>query len=60
MLPSHRVKSGQGSGTIGQLTSGLITRQAYYEHATLCALVPLMNSQLWPEFGWAAADWGGE
>ncbi|PRW45729.1 inosine xanthosine triphosphatase [Chlorella sorokiniana] len=45
-----RVKSGRGSGTIGQLSGGLITRQAYYEHAALMALLPLMNPQLYPEF----------
>lgn len=45
-----RVQSGRGSGTIGQLTGGLLTRQVYYEQAALCALVPLLNPQLWPEF----------
>ena len=45
-----RVKSGRGSGTIGQLTGGLITRQAYYELAARMALLPLMNPQLYPEF----------
>lgn len=28
----------------------LVTRQAYYEHAVLMSLVPLMNSELYPEF----------
>lgn len=48
--PPRRVKSGRGSGTIGQLTGGLVTRQAYYEHAALMALLPLINPQLYPEF----------
>lgn len=46
----RRVKSGSGSGTIGKLTRGLLTRQSYYEHAALCALVPLMNGPLYPQF----------
>ena len=48
--PPCRVKSGRGSGTIGQLTGGLLTRQDSYEHAALCALVPLLNPQLYPDF----------
>ena len=48
----RRVKSGQGSGTIGQLTGGLVTRTAYYEHCALMALVPLMNPALWPGQSW--------
>ncbi|KAL4437282.1 hypothetical protein ABPG75_004421 [Micractinium tetrahymenae] len=44
-----RVKSGQGSGTIGHLTGGLLTRQAYYQHAVACALVPLMQPAWYPE-----------
>ena len=27
-----------------------MTRQAYYEHAALMALLPLINPQLYPEF----------
>lgn len=46
----HRIKSGQGTGTIGKLTGGLLTRQLYYEHAALCALVPLMNPGLYQGF----------
>jgi non-canonical (house-cleaning) NTP pyrophosphatase len=41
--------SKQGAGTIGQLTGGLITRQLYYEHAVIMALVPFMNSELYPD-----------
>lgn len=48
-----RTKSGQGSGTIGQLTHGVLTRTLYYEHAALCALVPLLNPSLYP--GWDLA-----
>lgn len=54
LLCACRVKSGQGSGTIGQLTGGLLTRQSYYEHAALCALIPLMNPRLFPGFQLAA------
>ena len=50
----QRVKSGQGTGTIGRLTlvhgHPLLTRRQYYEHAVLCALIPLMNSELYPGF----------
>lgn len=46
----RRVQSGRGSGTIGQLTHGLLSRRSYYEHAVLCALVPLMNGALYPDF----------
>ena len=52
----RRVKSGRGNGTIGLLTSGLLTRQSYYEHAALCALVPLINPQLYPGFALAAGS----
>ncbi|KAL4439461.1 hypothetical protein ABPG77_008790 [Micractinium sp. CCAP 211/92] len=44
-----RVKSGQGSGTIGHLTGGLLTRQSYYQHAAACALIPLMQPAWYPE-----------
>ena len=45
-----RVKSGQGSGTIGRLTAGRVTRTQYYEHAVAMALVPLLSPDLYPEF----------
>ena len=48
--PPRRVKSGQGIGTIGQLTGSLITRTSYYEHVALMALVPLLNPGLYPGF----------
>lgn len=46
-----RVKSGQGSGTVGKLTDNIVTRAAYYEHAVVMALIPFMNLELYPEFG---------
>lgn len=54
-LPYRRVKSGSGTGTIGKLTGGLLTRQLYYEQAALCALVPLLNPSLYPGWGGAGA-----
>lgn len=54
-VPLYRVKSGSGSGTIGKLTGGLLTRQGYYEQAVLCALVPLLNPTLYPGWGGAGA-----
>lgn len=38
-----------GSGTISKLTEGLITRQAYYEHVVMLALVPFMRPDLYPQ-----------
>mmetsp|Transcript_30020 Transcript_30020/g.50476 ORF Transcript_30020/g.50476 Transcript_30020/m.50476 type:complete len:181 (-) Transcript_30020:288-830(-) len=43
-----RVNSGQGSGTVGRLTHGLIDRSQYYSHAVTLALVPLMNARFYP------------
>jgi len=51
----RRVRSGQGSGTIGRLTGGRVTRTAFYEHAVAMALVPLLSPELYPAF-----DLGGE
>jgi inosine/xanthosine triphosphatase len=45
-----RTNSGQGSGTVGKLSGGLITRAAYYEHAVVLALLPFMNQELYPEY----------
>lgn len=46
-----RIKSGQGSGTVGKLTADVVTRAAYYEHAVMMALIPFMNPDLYPEYG---------
>ena len=40
-----RKMSGHGTGTIGHLTHGRITRTDYYEHAVAMALVPLLNEE---------------
>lgn len=45
-----RSQSGQGSGTVGKLSGGLITRAAYYEHAMVLALLPFMNQELYPQY----------
>ncbi len=46
-----RVRSGQGSGTVGKLTGGIVTRSSLYEQAVLLALVPFMcASGLYPNF----------
>lgn len=42
-----RVRSGQGSGTIGILTGGVLTRTQYYEHTMALALVPFLNPALY-------------
>lgn len=44
-----RTKSGQGSGTVGFLSNSLITRQSYYEHCTILALLPFMQPEHYPE-----------
>eukprot|EP00873_Tetraselmis_striata_P037198 jgi/Tetstr1/457462/TSEL_044045.t1 len=48
----RRMKSGQGTGTVGRLTGGLITRQSYYEHTVLLALAPFLNPEHFPEHVW--------
>mmetsp|Transcript_30510 Transcript_30510/g.72653 ORF Transcript_30510/g.72653 Transcript_30510/m.72653 type:complete len:196 (-) Transcript_30510:344-931(-) len=47
-----RTGSGQGSGTVGRLTRGLVTREAFYEHATVLALAPFANPEHFPEHRW--------
>lgn len=51
-----RVKSGQGSGTVGNLTNNLVLRADYYEHAVVMALIPFMNLELYSEFGLQAPE----
>eukprot|EP00798_Chlamydomonas_sp_ICE-L_P029282 gene29282-12525_t len=45
----QRTNSGQGSGTVGQLSGGLITRSLYYKHAAVLALLPFLNPDLYPD-----------
>lgn len=45
-----RQKSGSGSGTVGQLTKGLITRTDYYDHLVSMALIPYLNQEHYPDF----------
>lgn len=42
-----RRKSGQGNGTVGKLTRGLISRTDYYAHTVTLALIPFMNPTLY-------------
>lgn len=42
-----RTNSKQGSGTVGILTNGLITRAEYYEHALMLALVPWIRPDVY-------------
>lgn len=44
-----RVRSKQGAGTIGQISNGVLDRTEYYVHATVCALLPYMQPQLYGE-----------
>ncbi|GLC47129.1 hypothetical protein PLESTB_000602600 [Pleodorina starrii] len=47
-----RVRSKQGSGTIGQLSNGVLDRTDYYVQAAVCALLPYMQPQLYgAEYG---------
>ncbi|EFJ46655.1 hypothetical protein VOLCADRAFT_105402 [Volvox carteri f. nagariensis] len=41
------VRSKQGSGTIGKLSNGVLDRTEYYVQATVCALLPYMQPQLY-------------
>jgi non-canonical (house-cleaning) NTP pyrophosphatase len=45
-----RQRSGQGTGTIGKLTNGHVTREDYYAHVVQMALVPFLNPELYPDF----------
>eukprot|EP00238_Polyblepharides_amylifera_P000566 CAMPEP_0196571994 /NCGR_PEP_ID=MMETSP1081-20130531/2118_1 /TAXON_ID=36882 /ORGANISM="Pyramimonas amylifera, Strain CCMP720" /LENGTH=205 /DNA_ID=CAMNT_0041889149 /DNA_START=199 /DNA_END=816 /DNA_ORIENTATION=+ len=42
-----RKGSGSGSGTIGHLSHGLISRTDYYTHAVTLALIPIVNPDLY-------------
>ena len=41
--------SKQQGGSVGLLTHGLITREAYYQQAMVLALIPFLNESLYPE-----------
>ncbi|GIL48163.1 hypothetical protein Vafri_4855 [Volvox africanus] len=43
----RRVRGKQGSGTIGKLSNGVLDRTEYYVQATVCALLPYMQPQLY-------------
>lgn len=40
--------SKQQGGSVGLLTQGIITREAYYQQAMVLALIPFMNDPLYP------------
>ena len=42
-----RDNSKQKSGTVGFLTSNIIDRTSYYEHALILALIPFKNKGLY-------------
>ena len=42
-----RTNSKQDMGSVGLLTSGLINRLEYYDHAMILALIPFMNPELY-------------
>lgn len=44
----NETNSKQNNGAIGLLTGDIVTRQTYYEHCLLLALVPFMNPNLFP------------
>ncbi|KAG1661577.1 hypothetical protein FOA52_009577 [Chlamydomonas sp. UWO 241] len=45
----QRTESGKGSGTVGRLTNGGITRTAQYEQAVAMGLIPFLNPHLYLE-----------
>ena len=51
-----RVSSKSKNGAVGLLTNDLITRELYYEHAALLALVPFVHAKLWDEDGEDGVD----
>ncbi len=44
-----RLRSKAGSGTIGQLSNGVLDRTEFYVQATICALLPYMQPRLYGE-----------
>mmetsp|Transcript_15146 Transcript_15146/g.23568 ORF Transcript_15146/g.23568 Transcript_15146/m.23568 type:complete len:233 (+) Transcript_15146:66-764(+) len=44
----NRTNSKHGSGTVGVLTNGLISRTYYYDHALILALVPWLRPDVYP------------
>mmetsp|Transcript_468 Transcript_468/g.587 ORF Transcript_468/g.587 Transcript_468/m.587 type:complete len:243 (-) Transcript_468:66-794(-) len=44
-----RTNSGQGQGTVGKLTRGMIDRSNYYDHSLKLALVPWIRPELYIE-----------
>lgn len=46
----RRTNSKQGNGAVGILTNNLIDRKAYYRHATILALIPFVQSQLYANY----------
>lgn len=47
-----RVNSKQSNGSVGLLTKDVLTRESYYTHAVILALIPFLNSGF--------SDWGDE
>ena len=47
-LVFRRSNSKQKDGAVGILTRGIIDRANYYEHALILALIPFLNTQLYP------------
>eukprot|EP00892_Ulva_mutabilis_P010999 jgi/Ulvmu1/8271/UM041_0082.1 len=43
-----RTNSGHGSGTVGHLTHGIISRRTYYAHTVTLALIPFLWEDLYP------------
>lgn len=44
-----QTNSKQSTGAVGLLTGDIITRQAYYAHAVILALIPFANPGLYPQ-----------
>ena len=43
------IPSGRSVGNIGRLSLGVLPRSEYTRHAVVCALLPLLHSDLYPE-----------
>jgi inosine/xanthosine triphosphatase len=44
-----RINSKQGSGTVGILSNGIISRSSYYQHALVLALVPWIRADVYSD-----------
>ncbi len=59
-LEADPLPSGRSVGNIGRLSLGVLARSEYARHAVVCALLPLLHSDLYSESNPARAPESGE